>query len=297
MVSSIFIASCALELMGMAVLTCEIPDGLSKALEARLSATRESVSRFVSRVLQRSLDKPVHTLFQVSTSRALVEGVYAEAVSSARLLQHGDFGLGTFDSLDGEMGILDGEMYQVRSDGVVRHVEENVGTPFATIITFSADEDVSLPGLKSFSELCEICDMYRKSENLFYAFRVDGAFTHVKTRAMRATGSGVSLKTAAAAQPEFQFENVSGTLVGFWSPAFAGAIDIPGYHFHFLSDDRTKGGHLLDCAAGSLRLRVQRVSDFHLSLPESEEFLRADLTLDLSRDLKAAEGNQVQVKR
>ena len=281
----------------MAVLTCEIPDALSKTLEARLCATRESVSRYVSRMLQRFLDKPVHTLFQISTSRALVEGVYAEAVSSAHLLQHGDFGLGTFDALDGEMVVLDGEMYQVRSDGIVRHVEENIGTPFATVLTFSADEDVSLRGLKSLAELCEICDTYRQSENLFYAFRVDGTFAHVKTRAMRRTNSGVSLKAAATVQPEFEFEDVRGTLVGFWSPAFAGAIDIPGYHFHFLSEDRTKGGHLLECAADSLQLRVQRVTDFHLSLPESEEFLRADLTLDLSKDLKAAEGNQVQVKR
>ena len=281
----------------MAILTCEIPDALSQALEARLRATGESVSQCVSRVLRRALNRPVHTLFQVSTSRALVEGVYAEAVSSSRLLSYGDFGLGTFDSLDGEMVVLDGAIYQIRSDGNVRRVGENVGTPLATVLTFFADEDVLLHGLKSFAELCEICDTYRKSDNLFYAFRVDGAFTHVHTRAMRRTVSGVTLKAAAAVQPEFHFEDVRGTLVGFWSPLFAGAIDIPGYHFHFLSDDRTEGGHLLDCAAGSLRLRVQSVKDFHLSLPDSEEFLRADLTSDLSKDLKTAEGNELQEKR
>jgi len=34
---------------------------------------------------------------------------------------------------------------------------------------------------------------------------------------------------------------------------------------------------------------VQRLNDFHLSLPESEEFLKADLTRDPSKDLAYAE--------
>jgi acetolactate decarboxylase len=192
------------------------------------------------------------------------------------------------------MVVLDGAIYQVRSDGAVQRVDGNVGTPFATILTFAPDEDISLEGVKSLAQLCHICDTHRGSENLFYAFRVDGVFDHVHTRAMRRTQSGVSLKTAAATQPEFEYREVAGTLVGFWSPAFAGAVDIPGYHFHFLSDDRTRGGHLLDCASDQLRLRVQRINEFHLSLPDTEEFLRADLKLDVSKDLRTAEGTHSQ---
>ena len=109
-------------------------------------------------------------------------------------------------------------------------------------------------------------------------------------RAMRRTQSGVSLKAAASTQPEFQFTDIEGTLVGFWSPSFASAVDIPGYHFHFLSADRTKGGHLLDCAGESVKLHWQSVRDFHLSLPDTEEFLRTDLTADVSKDLSSAEG-------
>jgi acetolactate decarboxylase len=275
----------------MATLSFEIPAALFVTLDQRLRATGEDTSRFVSRAIRHALSKPLHTLFQVSTSRALVRGVYGEAVSNSRLLHHGDFGLGTFDGLDGEMAVLDGVIYQVRSDGSVRQVDEHVGTPFATVLTFSADEDVSVSGVRSFAELTRICDTHRHSENIFYAFRVDGAFSQVHTRAMRSTQSGVSLGTAAATQPEFHFKDVSGTLVGFWSPGFAGAIDIPGYHFHFLSDDRTKGGHLLDCTADTLRLRVQRVEEFHLSLPDTEEFLQADLAVDVSKELSSAEGN------
>ncbi len=64
---------------------------------------------------------------------------------------------------------------------------------------------------------------------------------------------------------------------------------IAGYHFHFLSEDRTKGGHLLQCSGKNLRVRVERLNDFHLSLPESEEFLRADLTKDSTKELAYAE--------
>src|SRR6267378_5684905 len=50
-----------------------------------------------------------------------------------------------------------------------------------------------------------------------------------------------------------------------------------------------RGGHLLECSGKDLRVRVESLSDFHLSLPESEEFLRADLSKDTSKDLAYAE--------
>jgi acetolactate decarboxylase len=77
--------------------------------------------------------------------------------------------------------------------------------------------------------------------------------------------------------------------VGIWAPQFSSALNVAGYHFHFLSEDRMKGGHLLECSGKNLRVRVDRLNDFHLSLPESEEFLRADLSKDTSKDLAIAE--------
>ena len=275
----------------MPILSCDVPESILAALQQRSNATGEDTSTFVSRVLRRMLEMPLHTLFQVSTSRALVQGVYQEAVSSAVLLSHGDFGLGTFDELDGEMVILDGVVYQIRSAGTVHQVDGSAGTPFATVLHFSSDDSISLKSVRSFAELCAICDEHRTSQNLFYAFRVDGVFSYMHTRAMHRTQSGTSLKLAASTQPEFRFTNVDGTLVGFWSPQFAGSVDIPGYHFHFLSKDRTRGGHVLECAGADLLLQLEAVKELHLSLPDSEEFLRADLTTDRSKDLTAAEGN------
>jgi len=266
-----------------------ISKSLQSALEKLSKETGEPISQLVSGTLSRCLGIPLHTLFQVSTSGALVQGVYERAVSSNLLLNYGDFGLGTFENLDGEMVVLDGAIYQVRSDGKVTKIEKDVGTPFAVVTHFVADQDQMIENASSFKDLTKICDRYRDSDNLFYALRIDGHFGHVHTRAMRETLEELPLAKAAAIQPEFEFTGVDGTLVGIWAPQFSSALNIAGYHFHFLSEDRSKGGHLLECSGKHLRIRVERLNDFHLSLPESEEFLRADLTKDTSTDLAYAE--------
>jgi acetolactate decarboxylase len=273
----------------MPTLNCEISHHLQVALEERAKTTGESISRIVTTALFRTLEMPVHTLFQVSTSGALVQGIYERAVSSTFLLNYGDFGIGTFDNLDGEMVVLDGAIYQVRSDGTVTRIVDDTGTPFAVVVHFVADQDQFIDSASSFEDLTKICNQYRDSDNLFYAFRIDGHFDHIHTRAMKATLDGLPLAQAAAVQPEFEFKDVEGTLIGLWSPQFSSALNVAGYHFHFLSKDRTKGGHLLECSGKNLRVRVERLNDFHLSLPESEEFLRADLTKDTAKDLAYAE--------
>jgi acetolactate decarboxylase len=266
-----------------------ISKSLQNALEQLSRETGESISHLISSALAHCFDVPQHTLFQVSTSGALVQGIYERALSSRFLLNYGDFGLGTVENLAGEMVVLDGAIYQARSDGKVLNITDDVGTPFAVVTHFTADQDQTIESASSFEEITKICDQYRDSDNLFYAFRIDGRFAHIHTRAMKATLDGLPLAKAAAIQPEFEFTDVVGTLVGIWAPQFSSAINIAGYHFHFLSEDRTKGGHLLKCSGKNLRIRVERVNDFHLSLPESEEFLRADLTKDTSKDLAYAE--------
>jgi len=273
----------------MPTLRCQIPQSLENVLAERSKENGESIDHLVTSTLSRYLGVSLHTLFQISTSGALVQGIYERAVSSTFLLNYGDFGIGTFDNLDGEMVVLDGAIYQVRSDGTVTKIVDDTGTPFAVVVHFIADQDQTIDSASSFEDLTKICDQYRDSDNLFYAFRIDGRFEHIHTRAMKATLDGLPLAKAAAIQPEFDFKDIDGTLVGIWAPQFSSAFNVAGYHFHFLSEDRTKGGHLLQCSGKNLRVRVERLNDFHLSLPESEEFLRADLTKDTAKELAYAE--------
>jgi len=273
----------------MANLEAKIPTSLKTALDAEVARTQGTASSVVTAALSRYLAVPVHTLFQVSISGALVAGVYDREVSVEAILEHGDFGLGTFANLDGEMVVLDGRIYQVQGTGRVSEARPDAGAPFAVVTRFSPQTDVETEPVASFKDLEARCDTHRNSGNIFYAVRLDGHFRRVRTRAVNPPQPGTRLVDAAKAQSEFNFSDVDGTLVGLWSPGFSSAFSIAGYHFHFLSADRQHGGHLLDVEAGSLRLQVEALTEFHLALPESEVFLKADLSKNTAEELAYAE--------
>ncbi|MDR3637586.1 MAG: acetolactate decarboxylase [Isosphaeraceae bacterium] len=270
-------------------LSCPLSAALWQALLTRCEATSESVEHIVRNALADYLQVEHATLFQVSTAGALVEGLYHGEVLIGELREHGDFGLGTFDGLDGEMVVLDGVFYQVRGDGTVHEAGDAVRTPYAMITRFPTGEGVALGDCADLAGLQAQLDPLRDSQNVFYAVRIDGEFRSVVTRSVRPTPEGVPLVAAAAQQREFHRNDVRGTLIGFWSPGYLQTILVPGYHLHFLSEDRRSGGHLLACAGGGLRAQVHRVADFRVSLPESATFLHADLTRNPAEDLERAE--------
>jgi acetolactate decarboxylase len=270
-------------------LMVKIPRSISNALVDRAAKSGASIETIVNLALSEHLNTPLHTLFQVSTSGALVAGVYDKQVSVQTILEHGDFGLGTFAHLDGEMVVLNGHAYQVRGTGAVAEPSPDAWAPFAVVTRFSPEINVTLGPVFSFLELQRLCDSHRKSRNLFYALRVDGAFARIRTRAVNPAAPGARLLDAAKAQSEFSFENISGTLVGLWSPGFSSAFSVAGYHLHFLSSDRHHGGHVLDLEAERLQLQLETLNDFHLVLPESQSFLRADLSKNTADELAYAE--------
>jgi acetolactate decarboxylase len=266
-----------------------IPESLYTALRARISTEKETADHILSAALAQYLDQPVHTLFSVSTSSALVEGLYQGALRISHLLEHGDFGIGTFVDLDGEMVVLEGVAYQIAAGSAVRIAPPDTLIPYAVVTRFKEEVSNKEATFGSFNEATGLCDAMRASENLFYAFRIDGQFDKVSARVMRPAGHGTGLANAAQKQEELTFEQMSGTLVGLWTPGYASSLSIPGYHFHFIADDRARGGHVLDCAASHVSIRSCSIADFHVALPETAEFLRADLSRDPNADLETAE--------
>ena len=270
-------------------LTVKIPRSIHNTLVDRASKSGSTIETIVNLALSEHLNTPLHTLFQVSTSGALVAGVYDKQVSVQTILEHGDFGLGTFAHLDGEMVVLDGHAYQVLGTGAVAEASPNAWAPFAVVTRFSPETNVTLGPISTFLELQRLCDSHRESGNLFYALRLDGTFARIRTRAVNPAAPGARLLDAAKAQSEFSFENISGTLVGLWSPGFSSAFSVAGYHLHFLSSDHQHGGHVLDLEAEQLQLQLETLNDFHLVLPESRSFLRADLSKNTADELAYAE--------
>jgi len=227
------------------------------------------------------------TLYQISTSSALVEGVYSGSIPSSVLLEHGDFGLGTFEDLDGEMVILDGEIYQVADRA--RHRTDDFLVPFAAITSFRPKSSFEIDNVACLKGVELACDPQRISDNLFYALRLDGTFETVHARAVHTVPQNTRLLDAAKTQSEFHFENIEGTLVGFWSPHYSSSFSIPGYHLHFISTDRTKGGHVLDCTAQKLKAGIQVLSEYDIRLPDSGAFLTTNLSRDPASDLAKTE--------
>jgi acetolactate decarboxylase len=273
----------------MPLVSAEIPASLKSALDAEIARLGTSESAVVTAALSKYLDIPTHTLFQVSTSGALVAGVYDRKVSVKSILEHGDFGLGTFANLDGEMVVLEGRAFQVLGTGRVLEAPPDAGAPFAVVTRFSPQLHTDSGLLASFKDLEEYCDQYRSSGNIFYAIRLDGHFSRIRTRAVSPPSPGTRLVDAAKTQSEFNFTDIDGTLVGLWSPGFSSAFSVQGYHFHFISNDRQHGGHLLDIEAVQLRARIESLTDFHLALPSSEAFLKADLSKNTAEELAYAE--------
>ena len=274
-------------------LNTRVSSSLWSALTHRAEISGQSVSHIVQAALAEALDIEHHSLFQVSTSGAIVQGLYQGCVSVADLRRHGDLGLGTFENLDGEMILLDGHCYQARSDGTVIEAADSELTPFASVVNFAADREATLVDVESLDACTSAIDSLRTSENGIVSFRANGTFQMLSLRAACKTESGVDLVEATSTQAEFSFSDITGTLVGFWSPDFTKSISISGYHLHFISDDRTHGGHVLGLSANALFVELNDVCDVHLAIPETAEFMSADLSGDHQAALNIAEHQRV----
>jgi acetolactate decarboxylase len=237
---------------------------------------------------------PKDTLTQVSTIDALLAGDYDSHMSCETLLQSGDLGIGTFDRLDGEMIVLDGKIYQVRADGRVYTPPPSEGSPFASVIRFSADTHRPLSGPMDMAGFQKELDIIAPNANIFYAFKLKGFFARMKTRSVPAQMKPYPpLTEVTRNQPVFEMENVWGTLVGFRSPAFVKGINVPGYHLHFLSDDHSRGGHVLDLVLLEGDLEADACRRFTMILPaEDSDFARMDFKKDRSQELEKVEQNK-----
>ena len=229
-------------------------------------------------------------LVQISTIDALLQGVYEGNTTLHTLSENGDFGIGTFNGLDGEMILADGVFYQVRSDGKIYSPNDKTLSPFASVTFFEAEKEFQLGALDYVAFKTKI-DGLMPGPNLFYAIKLTGNFRRIKTRSVSKQEKPYRpLVEVTASQHEFEATNIRGTLLGFYCPPYVTGLNVPGYHMHFLSDDKDFGGHLLAFEMESGMLQLDQINNFSLKLPNDEHFLNTALDQDLSEDLKQAEG-------
>jgi acetolactate decarboxylase len=216
-------------------------------------------------------------LFQESTIGALQAGDYDGDMSLKELRAHGNFGLGTFNGLDGEMVFLEGVFYQIKSDGNVYPVNNSMMTPFAAVTAFQADKKLLLDnnerGAMNYTQVQHQLEGYFPTKNTFYAVKLTGDYTYLKARSPPKQNKPYPLLVdALKSQSVFEFRNATGTMVGFWSPQYVNGLDAPGWHFHFISADRTYGGHVLDVTVQRATVEIQEMTRFSVVLPHNNAF-------------------------
>jgi acetolactate decarboxylase len=242
----------------------------------------------------RYADNPVagrDTLAQISTIDSLMAGVYDGTITCGNIKEYGDFGVGTFDKLDGEMVVLDGGVFQVKSDGVVYKVEDALTSPFAAVTYFDADLKPQISAGLKMADVQKLIDSSVPTENIFYAIKIDGTFSYMKTRSVPAQQKPYPVLTEVTAkQAVFEFQNISGTIVGFRCPPYVNGVNVPGYHLHFLTADKKAGGHILDFTVQEAKLTIDETPNFLMLLPgEGSDFYKLDLSGNKATDIQKAE--------
>jgi acetolactate decarboxylase len=219
-----------------------------------------------------------HVLFQASTIGALLEGAYDGDVTFGELAEHGDLGLGTLNHLDGEMIALDGRFYRADTNGDVGEVSSSERTPFAVVVPFEPEIEFDLEGSLDHASLLDEIDRRIPEGSASCAVRLDGRFELVKARSVpRQEPPYRPLTEVVGGQHVFELTAVDGTMLGFRFPDYAEGIEVSGWHLHFISGDRSRGGHVLGSRSSTLHVGLDLSGDLHVELPPGIDLASPDV--------------------
>lgn len=232
-------------------------------------------------------------MLQASTLNALMLGNFDRTMSVRDFMDGFDTGIGTYTGLDGEAIFESGTAYRATADGGVSVMSPDDGVAFGTVVRF--DEGAPSHELKCVSDIETLKEQLEPyvagNRNIFYVIKARGTFTKMHVRSCYACEKPYpTLSEAASHQKEFHYENIAGDVIAVYCPPYVQGINLPGWHFHFLSADRAHGGHILGLSADSLSFKLNAVKDWELVLPENPEFAQRDLCEDLSAKTAAVEG-------
>lgn len=233
-------------------------------------------------------------MYQVSTLQALALGYSRAVINAGELLQEGDTGLGTFEDVNGEMIVMDGHCFRADQDGNVTEVSSKTGVPFAAVARLYGEQQFLLENMPDITSIRT--ELTRKIEERFglnsmHVVRIDGIFGKVDARSEAPYRSHhITLKEMLGqTQKAFLFENIRGSLVGVYFPDYMDGINMPGWHLHFLSEDRSKGGHVFDVSILEGTVKVDKITGIYINLPKEAAFDTYSLKQDLQAEIKSVE--------
>lgn len=235
-------------------------------------------------------EREPHVLFQASTIGALLDGAYEGDVKFAELAEHGDLGLGTLNGLDGEMIAVDARFYRADATGSIGEVQPGDCTPFAVLTWFEPTLAIDVDGPVSHDELLAQMDDRLPDGTVACAVRIDGSFELVHARSVpRQERPYRPLAEVVDTQTVFDLHDTEGTMVGFRFPDYSEGLEVSGYHLHFISADRTRGGHVLEARPRQARVEIDVSTDLHVELPPGVELASAQASRQVHEALEHAE--------
>ena len=232
-------------------------------------------------------------IYQVSLLQSFMHGEYEGFVTVGNLKSHGDIGLGTFNNVDGEMIVLDGVVYQAKSDGSINVMQDNETVPFATVTKFDCDEKLSNISAKDFDDLSNQLtkEIKKYGENSIYVMKIDTECENITVRSVVKQNKPYDEfeKVAARDQKVFNYDKLNGTLVAVYFPEYMDKLNMHGWHLHFLSDDKTKGGHVLNATVKHADAEIDEINEFDMIVPDRESFDNIDLNENMTDKINKVE--------
>ena len=205
---------------------------------------------------------------QIAVTDTLFNGAYKGTFTCGEIKQFGDFGTGIFNAFDGEMILLDGKVYHIKADGYAEEAADSDTLPFATATFFKSNKKVKLPSGMIYGKIEKVLDEFLAPESLFYAIKITGHFTTVKTRSFsRQKRPFPPFESVMQHQKISEYEDVRGTVLGFRCPDYADGVNIPGDSLYFISDDKDKGGQVIDFHADDITVEIDTKRTLFITLP------------------------------
>ena len=233
-------------------------------------------------------------MYQVSTLQALALGYSRAVINVGELLHEGNTGLGIFEDVNGEMILMDGHCYRADQEGHITEVALDIGVPFAAVSKLYGEQQFTLKNMPNIESIRT--ELTRKIEEKFglnsmHIVKIDGYFTKVDARSEAPYRSQhITLKDILSqTQKAFIFDDIRGSLVGVYFPDYMDGINMPGWHLHFLSEDRTRGGHVFDVSLQEGAVKLDKISNIFINLPKEAAFDTYSLKQDLQADIKSVE--------
>lgn len=176
-----------------------------------------------------------------------------------------NFGLGTFTHLDGELVLVDGHAWQCTKKYGVQPVTLTSKTPFASVCDFIPTHNWDVQGLDT-AGIALFLSKQKLPTDYIWAIKITGVFKSIHLRVVTKQSKSVSLNQAEQNQYEMKLDASTGTLVGFWAPTFMSQIIATGFHFHYINQTKTQGGHALFYQIDQAQISWGKITKVHLTL-------------------------------